>query len=291
MRDIRQAAKQRPRGSGWWWNHRAQGSGVRSLPKALGLLAIVGLLAALAAACNGGGEPEAEGTPTPTPTGEDAALAPCEALQELTAYRYTTVLTLESPEPSETPVEPQPTPISTITREFGGSFLFEYTIETSFVAPDRFEALMTADSGEPVAITTIGSQAWVQVEDSWRLVEQPYDVPYTPPIVCEGILPDLDFSQAEPQEETTNDVKTLHYTFPQVHSEEAWAKIYGAGSDLDILLKEIDVDLWLEEKDNWPVRMELSSSGVYGDGRELRVHLLVDIRDANSGDIRVEPPS
>jgi hypothetical protein len=266
----------------------AHGSGVRSWPKALGLLAIVGLLVALAAACNGGGEPGVEGTPTPT--GEDAALAPCEALQELTAYRYTTKLKLESPEPSETPVEPPPTPISTITREFGGSFLFEYTIETSFVAPDRFEALMTADSGEPAAIITIGGQTWAQLEGSWRPVGQTYDIPYTPPIVCEGILPDLDFSQAEPQEEMTNDVKTLHYTFFQVHSEEAWAKIYGPGSDLDILLKEIDVDLWLEEKDNWPVRMELSSNGVYGDGRELRVHLLVDIRDANSSDIRVEPP-
>jgi hypothetical protein len=264
---------------------------VRRLPKALGLLAIVGLLAALAAACGGGGEPEAEGTPTPTPTGEDAALAPCRALQELKAYRYTVQLRLESPEPSETPVGPQPTPISTITRDFGGPFLFNYTIDTSFVAPDRFEALMTADSSEPTTIITIGSQAWVQLAGVWNLAGQPYTIPYTPLVVCEGILPDLDLSQAEPQEEKANDVKTLHYAFPQVHSEQAWAKIYGPGSDLDILLKELDVGIWLEEKDNWPVRIELSSSGVYGDGRELRVHLLLDITDANSGDIRVEPPS
>ena len=59
---------------------------------------------------------------------------------------------------------------------------------------------------------------------------------------------------------------------------------------MDILLKKLDVDLWLSEKNNWPVRMNLSSSEVYGDGRELRVHLLLDIGDANSGDIRVEPP-
>jgi hypothetical protein len=60
---------------------------------------------------------------------------------------------------------------------------------------------------------------------------------------------------------------------------------------LDILLKELDVDLWLGNKDRWPVRIDIRSSGVYGDGRELRVHLLLDTRDANSGDIRVEPPS
>ena len=290
MRDIRQAAKQRPGGDGWWWNHRARRSGMRRLPKAFGLLAIVGLLAALAAAC-GGGEPQAEGTPTPPPTGEDAALAPCQALQELKAYRYTVELRLESPEPSETPVGPRPTPISTITRDFGGPFLFEHTIETSFVAPDRFETLITTSLGEPTAIITIGRQVWVELAGSWRPSEQPYNIPYTPAVVCEAVLPDLDLSQAEPQEDKANDVKTLHYTFSQVSSEQAWAKIYGPGSDLAILLKKLDVDLWLAEEGNWPVRMELSSNGLYGDGRELRVHLLLDIRDANSGDIRVEPPS
>jgi len=51
------------------------------------------------------------------------------------------------------------------------------------------------------------------------------------------------------------------------------------------------VGLWLSEKGNWPVRMKLSSSGLYGDGCELRADLLLDIRDVNSADIRVEPPS
>jgi len=291
MRDIRQAAKQRPGGSGWWWNHRAQRSGVRGPTKAWRLLAIVGLLTALAAACGGGGEPHAEGSATPPPTVEDGALAPCQALQALEAYRYTGELRLESPEPSKTPAGPRPTPISTITRNLGGDFLFENTIETSFVAPDRLEAFMTTSLGEPTAIITIGRQVWVELAGSWRPSEQPYTIPYQPAVICEAVLADLDLSAAEPQEEKANDVETLHYTFPEVHSEQAWAKIYGPGSDLDILLKEVDVDLWLAEEGNWPVRMELSSNGLYGDGRELRVHLLLDIRDANSGDIRVEPPS
>jgi hypothetical protein len=264
---------------------------IARMMKACALLAIVGLLAALAAACGGGGEPEAGGTPTPTPTREDAALAPCEALRELKAYRYSVELTLESPEPSETPVGPRPTPISTITRDFGGPYLFEYTIETSFVAPDRFELLITADSGEPLAMIAIGDQMWVQFAGDWGPAEQLVTIPYTPPVVCEAILPDLDLLQTEPQEERLNDVKTLHYTFSQVSSEQAWARIYGAGSDLDILLKKLDVDLWLAEKDKWPVRIDLRSSGLYGDGRELRANLVLDIRDANSGDIRVEPPS
>jgi hypothetical protein len=56
------------------------------------------------------------------------------------------------------------------------------------------------------------------------------------------------------------------------------------------LLKKLDADPWLAEKDNWLVGMEIRSSGLYGNGRERRAQLLLDIRDANSGDIRVGPP-
>ena len=44
------------------------------------------------------------------------------------------------------------------------------------------------------------------------------------------------------------------------------------------------------EKENGPVCIDTDGSGFYADGRELRVHLSIDISDANSGDIRVEPP-
>jgi len=291
VKDIRQVAKRRPEdGGGWWWNRRAQPSAARGLTKARELLAIVGLLAALAAACGGGGEPQPEGSPTPPPT-QDAALAPCQALQAFKAYRYSVDLKLESPEPAEAPAEPRPTPTVTLTRQFDGPFSFEYAIEASFVAPDRFETVITAGSDEPFGLITVGGQTWVQLAGNWTPAQQPSELPYKPPVVCEAVLPDLDLSQAEPQEEKTNGVDSLHYTFPQVHSEQAWAKIYGAGSDLDILLKTLDVDLWLAEKGNWPVRMEILSSGFYSDGRELRAHLLVDTKDANSDDIRVEPPS
>jgi hypothetical protein len=91
--------------------------------------------------------------------------------------------------------------------------------------------------------------------------------------------------------EHTNGVEALHYTFPGVHSEQTWAKSYGPEADLGILLKELDVGLWLSEKGNWSVRMKLSSSGLYGDGRELGADLLLAIRDVNSADIRVEPLS
>jgi hypothetical protein len=267
------------------------------LTKAWGLLAIVGLLAALAVACGDGGEPSASGSPSataspsasPSPTVEGAAPAACQALQALKAYRYSFNLKLESPEPAETPGVPRPTPTSTITREFTGPFLFEYGIEGSFVAPDRFEASFSG-AGNPFAIIVVGDQAWLQTEGVWMPNPQA-TIPYKPADICQAILTDLDLLQVEAQEEKINDVKSLHYAFPQVLSEQAMAKIFGAQSDMAILLKTLDVDLWLAEKGNWPVRIDTSSSGLYADGRELRLHLLLDVKDANSGDIRVEPPS
>jgi hypothetical protein len=58
-----------------------------------------------------------------------------------------------------------------------------------------------------------------------------------------------------------------------------------------LLISKLDADLWLAKKNGWPARMEISAAGLYGDGRELRVHLLIDVRDANNGDIKVEPPA
>jgi len=254
------------------------------------VLAVVGLLTALAVACGGGGEPEGEGSPTLPPTGEDAALAPCRALQALKSYRYSLNLTLESPEPTESPAQSQPTPTSTLTREFTQPVLFEYAIDAAFVAPDRTEAVITAGSGSSFIMIVIGDQAWVQLAGNWRASPQQSKIPYEPPDICAAVLPDLDLSQVEPQEEKVNDVKSLHYTFSQLSSPEAMAKIFGPGSDMDILIKTLDVELWLAEKDEYPVRLDIGGSGLYADGRELRVHLSVDIRDANSGDIRVEPP-
>jgi hypothetical protein len=292
VRDIRQVAKQQPEdGSGWQRKHRRRPPAVRRLTKAWGLLVIAGLLIALAAACGGGGE---EGSPTPLPTGtpspteENSALAACQALQALDTYRYLETMTLESSQPAETPSESQLTP-STLTRESTEPTQFEYDIDASFQAPDRTEAAITANQQEPFTMINIGDQVWVQVAGTWRTGPAP--IPYKPPDICQAVLSDLDLSQVEPQEEKVNDVKSLHYTFSQASAPEAMANIFGQGSDADVLIKTLDVELWLAEKDGWPVRMDIGGSGLYADGGELRVHFSIDVRDANSADIQVEPPA
>lgn len=289
MKDIGQVAKRWPGDSGWG-NHRRWPSAARRLAKAWGVLAVVGLLTALAVACGGGGEPEGEGSPTLPPTGEDAALAPCRALQNLKAYRYSLELTLESSESAETPAEVQPTPTIALTPQYTAAVRFEYAIDAAFVTPDRTEAVITAGSEDSFMMIAIGDQAWVELAGNWRAAPAQTKIPYRPLDICEAVLFNLDLSQVEPQEEKVNDVKTLHYTFSQAPSPEAMAKIFGPGSDMDILIKTLDVELWLTEKDEYPVRLDIGGSGLYADGRELRVHVSIDVRDANSGDIRVEPP-
>jgi hypothetical protein len=257
-----------------------------------GLLAIAMLLfsLALAIACGGQEEPQPGESPTP----EGGALSSCEALEELKAYRYTVYLLVESPEPPENATPPPPTPGTTIIRNILHPVLFDYTIEASYVAPDRLDA-MTIQwlpvSGEEreLPIVIIGDRRWFMLADQW--VEDPrVPLSYRPLDICSAIFPDLDLSQAEPRSESVNGVKTLYYSLADVFSEQGMARIFGPGSEMDILLKRLNVDLWLAEDGGWPARMEIRSSGFFGDGREFRVELTVDLRDVNSEEIKVEPP-
>jgi hypothetical protein len=247
-------------------------------------LVALALAAALTAACNGGG---GGGPPTAAPSGQALASAACEALGSLKSYRYVSNVALQSPEPTATPAA-QATPSSTITRQFAGPFEFTYNTDASFVAPDRFEADITG-STSPLSIIAIGENAWVRIGQAWQ--QSASTITYKPSDICQAFLAILDLSQVQPQEEKVDDVKALHYTFSQTPAQDAIAKTFGAGSDMEVLLELLDVDVWLQEKDLWPVRIEVQSSGFYGDGRELRAHILVELRDVNDEDIKVEPPA
>lgn len=235
-------------------------------------------------------QPTQTPSPTPTPLPPPRAEDVCPALRALAAYRYSVDLKIGSGEQVGSPTERRPAPTSTITREFTGPFLFEYEIEGSFVAPDRYEASVTVTGGSFAIIISIGDQRWYRSDGVWSS-DPRADIPYKPPDICEAIVAGLDLSQVEPLIETANNVKAIYYALSEVPTEEGMAKIFGDESDMAVLVKNIDVDLWLAENGSWPVRMQISGTGAYADGRELQVYILVDIRDANSGDIQVEPPS
>ena len=261
-------------------------------------LVALGLVAALAAACSGGGDgegsptaqPTAEGSPTIQPTGQATTSTACQALASLERYRYVSNVTLESPEELVPPTEGQPTPVATLTRPFQGRFYFEYKIDASLVAPDRVDASIATGEGNPFNLIAIGDKRWITVENVWREVGLEYAVPYLPVDICNGIFPELNLEQDQGNQETVNDVPARHYAFPGIPSGQAMALIFGPQSDVAILIPTMDVEVWVAEKGGWPVRMDIRGSGLYGDRRELHVDVHIELRDVNNKDIKVEPP-
>ena len=266
----------------------------RRLTKLWIVLVALGLTASVAA-CNGGGDggssPTAQptGSATPQPTGQAATSAACQTLASLDRYRYVSNLSLESPEELVPSSEGQPTPVATLTREYVGLFDFDYNTDASWVAPDRVEASISA-AGSPLNLVIIGDRHWVTLAGEWREVGPEYVLGYGPLEVCNAIFPEIDLTQAQGEKETVNGVSALHYTFADTPTGQAMAAIFGPQSDEAILFQTMNVEVWVAEKDGFPVRMDIEASGLYGDRRELKGQLRIELRDINADDIEVEPP-
>jgi len=278
----------------------------RMVTKLWATIVTLGLTVVLFAACGGGGDEGGSPTAQPTDTGlstvgptaaasasvqptqQVPASAACQALASLKTYRYVSNLTLQVPE-EPVPPEERPTPAATITRNIVGAYLFEYDIDGSVVAPDRLDAQITSGTQNPFDIIIIGGQRWVSLEGEWRESAQAV-VPYQPMDVCNALFPELNLDQAQGEKTTVNDVKALHYVLPATPSGQTIATIFGATSDMAILMQTMDIEVWTAEKDGWPVEMDIQSKGVYANGRQLQTHIHIELRDINDKDIRVEPP-
>jgi hypothetical protein len=264
--------------------------GAEAPMRVCGGLLVLGLVLVLAAACGGGGSDNS--SPTPQVTGGPpgaATAAPCQMLVEADTYRYVAKVTLDSPETTETPSEDLPLPSPTLTRPFTGPFLFQYDVEATVVAPDRFAYTITTAGAEPFGVVVIGQDTWAQFDGNWR-VSQPVSVGYQAIPICEAILPELDLSQAQPESEDIDGTKTRHYSFARNASPEGVGKVFGVGSDMDLLIDTLDVDLWLSEDDDSLVRLEAQGKGLYSDNRPLMVRVVLDVRDIDDDDVKVEAP-
>jgi hypothetical protein len=84
-----------------------------------------------------------------------------------------------------------------------------------------------------------------------------------------AILPELDLSQAEPETEDIDREETLHYGFVGNAAPQGVGKVFGVGSDMDLLVNTLDVDLWLSDDGDELVRLDFRGKGLYSDGRPL----------------------
>ena len=281
----------------------------RRATKLWAALVALGLTVILAAGCGGGEEEgasptaqttvEASSTIAPTtevssttqPTQQAVTSAACQALASLKSYRYISQMTLEVPEEVIPFAEGEPTPVSTITRDIEGRYYFDYNQDGAFVAPDRLETQITAGTQEPFGLIIIGDEKWVSLAGQWQATNPQTVVPYQPMDVCNALFPELSLDQAQGEKVTVNDVEARHYVFTATPSGQTIATIFGPTSDMAILMQTMNAEVWVAEKDGWPVQMDIQSNGHYAAGRQLQAHIHIELRDINNEDIKVEPPA
>ena len=86
-----------------------------------------------------------------------------------------------------------------------------------------------------------------------------------------------------------NGIEAVHY-----HIDKADLTLLqdflGSTEDLGQLPDEFNMDVWLAEDGDWPVRMSLAASGENGDGQPLSFDISVEFKDFNDSSIKIEPP-
>lgn len=117
--------------------------------------------------------------------------------------------------------------------------------------------------------------------------------PTSPEALCEGSTIDVMsmVEGMEPQKETVNGVKAVHY-----HIDEAdlrlLAALLGDGEGVEDMPESAigTMDVWLAEDGNWPVRVEGEVSYTDEQGRSISLEVFMEIKDINDPDIEIEPP-
>jgi hypothetical protein len=175
-----------------------------------------------------------------------------------------------------------------------------YMWEGAFVAPDRGQESMKGSNdgvdveGEFDGII-IGDKMWMRLGGDWAEMETLTRADQLGP---PGLLLDFNLrnlTSLEGTEETVNDVPSLHYQFGRDEISGLGKKfaeqshIFGEEGEPRDLPADLQVDLWLAEDGNWPVRMLVSASDVV-DGEETRFKFSLDVTDVNDPSIKIEAP-
>lgn len=252
-------------------------------PWGKGALATPVLLAlAVLVACNGG---------TSLPLSPVPGVAElCQPLAQAERHRYTFSYSLDSPQPQgdvdETAIGEPPFALLPTSPDFFFSQAFDGAIEN----PDKLDVTLTTEGAEGVIrYIFIGNNQWVSLGDTLNPV-QGQDIPFPPVEMCNAIVSGLDLTGVTPTADTINGLKTLRYEVKDAELDTA-ATIWTAQSDMGRVVKKYAVTVWLSEDDNVPVRLESRGLGTLPSGREITTELMLEIRDINAGDIKIEPPS
>lgn len=245
------------------------------------------LLLVVSAACGGGGG-EGEAPYTPQSANYPTDVPACQAFNRFDRYRYVYTFHWLSPEPETIPEDADTGSPPFALFPSAPTFDFGQTHEGAIINPDRIDLVLKMKDTSDVTMRWVKGQEWVNTADTWMpIAVQPFTFP--PAQVCDAVMDGLDLSAATPSHEMVGELETDHYRLRQVPLGTA-VTLWDAQSDMGRLLTTFDVDVWLTE-DGWPARLEVESRAQYPSGRDFSAELSLEIRDVNSGDISIEPPT
>lgn len=248
------------------------------------------LVALLATACNGdgsGGGSSSDGDGTPSATSVEAS---CDAIDEITSYRYFISLQFDVPAVEEPDAEGTPDPLSSFASALT-ELLRDMQLEGAFAAPDKSQVLIRS-GGEEVQVRTIADKSWIKPPGgAWQEQEAPEDDSlFTPAEVCADLVEDLapSLSGGSGEEELVNGVETVHYRLDEADLE-GLPQLLGRSGEKG-LPSEFTVDVWLERSEGWPVRLEVAAADTDAEGEPISLELFMEFSDIDDPTIDVEPP-
>lgn len=245
----------------------------------------------------GATETPEERTPSPSPSGGGSAQAVgCELPSDIKSFRFTMTMKANLPTtPEAEPTQPGEEALGDFLGALSG-LMGDMKMEGAVIVPDRSSMTMTIGDHEFGSFIQIGSKSWMKVSGLTDWTEQPAsegsDFLFSPMDFCESAEEDLStaMSELEGEKETVNGIKTVHY-----HLDKAdltlLQEFLGGTEDLGELPDEFEIDIWLAEDGDWPVRMSFKASGEDDQGQDLSLEMSFEFKDFNDSSIKIEPPT
>jgi hypothetical protein len=165
-------------------------------------------------------------------------------------------------------------------------------MEGAVIAPDRSSMEMTV-GGHEFGFIQIGSQSWTRSGSAgWEESPAPgEEMPgFSATDFCLCAEADSVLSRLQGKEETVNGIEAIHY-----HLDEAdLTALEDIGcltiEDVRDIPGEVDMDVWLAENGDWPVRLGYKASGEDEQGEPVGSDVLIELKDFNDSSIKIEPP-
>ena len=237
-----------------------------------------------------------EGSPSVSPSGggSSAQAVGCEFPSDIKSFRFEMTMKANLPSTPEAGTPAPDEPLGDFLGALSG-LMGDMKMEGAVIAPDRSSMVMTVGGHEFGSFVQIGSQQWMKVAGLTDWTEEPASDEgflFSPMDFCETAEEDLSsaLSGLEGDKETVNGIEAVHYHLDQADLT-FFQEFLGGADDLGDLPDEFNMDVWLAEDGDWPVRMTFAASGEDDEGQSLSFDVSIEFKDFNDSSIKIEPPT